>query len=550
PRPAPAPEPTVREPSAREMFLMLLKELRLTEEQFNALSEQMQKEQFTDEEIADMFANAYFYPMYEQALIDGKVITLRAFYKLRKREAEFTKNQNAQLQRFITVDPREIKSTIFTASGNEVVRGIHEVLKKIAPVVSVVIDFIPVVGQVKGLIEAAVGVDLITGRTLADWERALAILPGGIEHSGKIVSGLKLATRAAAKAARSPQLLVVLTLAVKSGKHPVDIIENMKAVATMSQQVVSAAAKEIKTIKQADKVAITTVQRAALGEVAKAIEHVKKIKPSVSTVSAAKVAAVTKPVAIVGKHVKDLPVNGTPDAAQRMVDAKRSGQNPVHSSRNNDPDALPVSDKKTRRNERRKKKKAPQPKAKIPSAEETQAYANLVAKGWTKQDLGKSVWTPWGKYQTKHSGINYEYVAPFGGRTRQIDQLEIDKQLRDKLNLVDYKHHKEVEHIEDILKKSNNKFDSTFFRELEKSGHYRGFADKIEQFLDQVHLIRQNGDELNKIIIRCSDTRTKFIYTLVRDNLYGNIYKRVKGKFVEDEALKKIVDAIEIVVVK
>lgn len=44
-------------------------------------------------------------------------------------------------------------------------------------VLSLVLDFVPVVGTGKGLIEAATGRDLLTGRELAAWERALGVLP-------------------------------------------------------------------------------------------------------------------------------------------------------------------------------------------------------------------------------------------------------------------------------------------------------------------------------------------------------------------------------------
>ena len=41
---------------------------------------------------------------------------------------------------------------------------------------SLVIDFIPVVGDAKGLVEAATGRDLLTGEELADWERAVGLI--------------------------------------------------------------------------------------------------------------------------------------------------------------------------------------------------------------------------------------------------------------------------------------------------------------------------------------------------------------------------------------
>jgi hypothetical protein len=63
--------------------------------------------------------------------------------------------------------------------------------KGMPELVSLALDFVPVVGQLKGLAEAIIGKDIITGRELAAWERGLnallAILPSakGIFKAGK-----------------------------------------------------------------------------------------------------------------------------------------------------------------------------------------------------------------------------------------------------------------------------------------------------------------------------------------------------------------------------
>jgi hypothetical protein len=191
--------------------------------------------------------------------------------------------------------------------------------------------------------------------------------------------------------------------------------------------------------------------------------------------------------------------------------------------------------------------KPPKPKPKkIPDAEKTVAFKRL---GWGKKELPHDCHSkPWCRYQMERSGITYEYIAPFNGKTKQIDKLEIDNINPEKLNLIDYKHSQEVIDIDDVLKKSKGKFDDTFFKELRRSGHYRGFEDKLEQFLDQAELILKHPKELNKIIIKCSDSRTAFIYTLIKDNLYGNIYRKMGHKVVKSQALEKIIDKIEIIV--
>lgn len=48
--------------------------------------------------------------------------------------------------------------------------------------VSTVMNLIPVFGQVKGVMEAAIGQDLVSGRHLADWERVLNLAAAPLPH--------------------------------------------------------------------------------------------------------------------------------------------------------------------------------------------------------------------------------------------------------------------------------------------------------------------------------------------------------------------------------
>lgn len=65
--------------------------------------------------------------------------------------------------------------------------------------ISIALDFVPIVGNVKGVIEAITGRDLITGQELEPWERALGIL-GPLGKGAKVVVGIgtiaTIATRA------------------------------------------------------------------------------------------------------------------------------------------------------------------------------------------------------------------------------------------------------------------------------------------------------------------------------------------------------------------
>ena len=56
---------------------------------------------------------------------------------------------------------------------------------------SLILDFVPFVGTAKGGIEAATGRDLLTGRELAPWERALGVLPFIGIAGGALAVGLR-----------------------------------------------------------------------------------------------------------------------------------------------------------------------------------------------------------------------------------------------------------------------------------------------------------------------------------------------------------------------
>ncbi len=66
----------------------------------------------------------------------------------------------------------------------------------LAVIVGIALDFIPVVGEAKSLLEAARGVDTITGEPLAGWERVLAVL-GAIPVLGIVARGFRRVIRTA-----------------------------------------------------------------------------------------------------------------------------------------------------------------------------------------------------------------------------------------------------------------------------------------------------------------------------------------------------------------
>ena len=68
--------------------------------------------------------------------------------------------------------------------------AVEKALKAVPELVSLALDFVPIVGQLKGIIEAISGRDLITGRHLADWERGLnALLSDSALGAGSVQNG-------------------------------------------------------------------------------------------------------------------------------------------------------------------------------------------------------------------------------------------------------------------------------------------------------------------------------------------------------------------------
>ena len=100
--------------------------------------------------------------------------------------------------------------------------------------ISLMINFVPIVGQLKAVAETIVGKDLITGQELPTWERGLnlllAIIPEarGIFSAGR--SGLRTLARVATGASRSAEeIYVTVKVASKLTTAEVQAAENLTA---------------------------------------------------------------------------------------------------------------------------------------------------------------------------------------------------------------------------------------------------------------------------------------------------------------------------------
>lgn len=119
--------------------------------------------------------------------------------------------------------------------------------------VSIGVSFIPIVGTGKGLVEAVVGVDLITRAPLAPWERVLNVVPfgkvaslgklGKVAHAAEEVAAAGKAAHAAEEAGalgRATRYLDELPLGGNTGKKAQDVrlVENEAQLREIHQDLV------------------------------------------------------------------------------------------------------------------------------------------------------------------------------------------------------------------------------------------------------------------------------------------------------------------------
>ncbi|MFQ6242563.1 pre-toxin TG domain-containing protein [Sinorhizobium meliloti] len=440
-----------------------------------------------------------------------------------------------------TVDPRgynvglmprtQVTFDFFLSAAQECLKP-QNFLECFGTALSLALDFMPVIGNIKGLIEAYTGRDLITGDKIPDWARclnvALAVLPGAGAAWKAIRAGLRAAQRGS-KAAVKAVLPIAMVVAVAKAT-PAESMQIIKNVASLNETALRTAAKEAEKVG-GGVLSASKAQDAAVRELSRVLspDQIADIEKAISQ-KAAKATAAEAPAtakAATAPAPSKPQVPGMPGAVPGAGSGGGGGG--------------------AGRRPRKKPKGKTAPRA-LSAAEKTKAYKDV---GFEPKDMPQGdQYKPWGRYQVGKTKKNYEQAAKLkDGREVRIDDLEINKTAPETLNMVDYKHSKEVTEIADILKKSKNQYDDVFFKELEKSGHWQGFADKIDQFLRQAQLILENPKALARIIIRCSDSRTAHIYEHIVANLYGNIFTKIGRKWVKSEGLEKIIDAIKIEVV-
>jgi hypothetical protein len=145
------------------------------------------------------------------------------------------------------------------------ITGLDRVMRESA---EFIVDFIPIVGVVKAVLEAIVGVRLFTGEKLSSSERVLNILFAAIPYAGKILRAGKAGARAIFQIARG------------SGRSSKEVLRLLKGLNTVSS-------KEISLIRRAAKVAahgekLATEEREALESALKALKEEETVSAKVA----------------------------------------------------------------------------------------------------------------------------------------------------------------------------------------------------------------------------------------------------------------------------
>jgi Pre-toxin TG len=176
--------------------------------------------------------------------------------------------QSEETERFIRVETGDIISPTFRASG--VVEPIYDFLNAAAPYVSFALDFVPFVGQVKGIAEAVIGRDLITGDEIPNWARGLSGALGFTPFAKLSFRAVKTSVRIAGGGASAGlKHLAALAYHVTGKIDPRTLFRVTKAWSKVSKKVEESL--EVASHISAGK-ALTSAERAAVKEVSQAFE--------------------------------------------------------------------------------------------------------------------------------------------------------------------------------------------------------------------------------------------------------------------------------------
>lgn len=194
-------------------------------------------------------------------------------------------DKRKQFERLAQVSTASIKSPTFMTTniiGNMDMVGFAEFMLTFE--LSIALDFVPVIGTAKMILEAAGGVDLLTGQKLELWQRILIAAPISIKGTSKIMS---VAARAIGKSVNQSMVATVMVtrLVLQLPAPAVRMVDRVEMISgyivkasRVESKAIEVAGLEIKGVSESAK--ITSVQKLAARDVinwGKAIEVISPL---------------------------------------------------------------------------------------------------------------------------------------------------------------------------------------------------------------------------------------------------------------------------------
>jgi hypothetical protein len=165
----------------------------------------------------------------------------------------------------VGVHPAKVKSSIFRMGVTA--EPIYEPFKPVLPYVSIAMDFVPAAGLLKGIAEAALGRDLLTGEELPLWARVvgagLSFLPFAKGVFSMAKGGIRIVSRADREGIRR---LAALAYLLRDKVEPRQLYQLTKQLSAVSEESLSVAARI-----PADR-ALTAGQKAAVADIVRIVD--------------------------------------------------------------------------------------------------------------------------------------------------------------------------------------------------------------------------------------------------------------------------------------
>lgn len=370
---------------------------------------------------------------------------------------------------------------------------------------SILLDFVPIIGEIKMVVETAIGRDLVTGDKLALWERLLGPIGHAVGHARKIAKGLA----AAAKVMRSVATVTRLRVGVRLLAPLLALVAHMKAppaevlrIVDRLAQVDVVALRVAKAEAEAARggaLAMSRAQGAALHDASALLraDEVAQVQRGQTRMAAASDGVGPKPPLKGTEAADDVAL---PAGAGGKGQGRRPGKSGGRAGRT-PPDPTRIYNTYIRKG--------------------SAAFQHLLKKGMTRQYLTKKQMRglPY-RYQMHVTKQKFEFVTRHRGKKLQIDGLADSRTSAGKLDIIEAK--------------------GGFVDEVELSGHLVYGDKKIDQMQRLAQFAEDNPDQIDKVIIVVGNLTNDKKALIAVGEAYHNLLRAVKPKRLQD--LIEIVD--------